>query len=260
MSRASRNKSRDSNPRVERVRTLIIAGALGLAAVVTALGLWYGTGGGASGELVEGTHYRLIEDAPPRPAGAPLVVQEVFSYACVHCRNFDPLIEEWQANQAEDVRFERVPAAFSPAWAVLAQTYHALDTLGIRERNHGRLFAAIHDTGRQFVNIEEVAEFVDGFGTTADAFLAAARGPAVAQRMRQNERTLSTLGITGVPTLIVAGRYLVGMNEGRKTALDTVDALLAQERAGATPEGETPAKATPEDSAGAAPVSSTPST
>jgi thiol:disulfide interchange protein DsbA len=257
MSRSSRNKSRAANPRVERVRTLIIASALGLAAVVTALGLWYGTGGGASGELVEGTHYRLIEDAPPRAAGAPIVVQEVFSYACVHCRNFDPLIEEWQANQADDVTFERIPAAFSPAWAVLAQAYHALDTLGIRERHHERLFAAIHDTGRQFVNIEELAEFVDGFGTTSDAFLAAARGPAVAQRMRQNERSLSTLGITGVPTLIVAGRYLVGMNEGRKTALDTVDQLIAQERAGATPVGATPVDATP---VGATqPVSSTPS-
>jgi predicted DsbA family dithiol-disulfide isomerase len=70
--------------------------------------------------------------------------------------------------------------------------------------------------------------------------------------MRQNERSLSTLGITGVPTLIVAGRYLVGMNEGRKTALDTVDQLIAQERAGATPVGATPVGATQ-------PVSSTPS-
>lgn len=251
MSRSSRNKSRATNPRIERVRTLIIAGALGLAAVITALGLWYGTGGGAGGELVEGTHYRLIEDAPPRAVGAPIVVQEVFSYACVHCRNFDPLIEEWQANQTDDVRFERIPAAFSPAWAVLAQAYHALDTLGIRDRLHGRLFAAIHDTGRQFVNIEEVAEFVDGFGTTSDAFLTAARGPAVAQRMRQNERTLATLGITGVPTLIVAGRYLVGMNEGRKTALDTVDQLIARERAGAAPDAAAPDAA--------APVSSKPS-
>jgi hypothetical protein len=60
-----------------------------------------------------------------------------------------------------------------------------------------------------------------------------------------------------VPTLIVAGRYLVGMNEGRKTALDTVDQLIAQERAGATPVGATPVDATP---VGATqPVSSTPS-
>lgn len=238
MSRSSRNKSRAPATQVDRVRTLIVAAALGLAAVVSAVGIWYGTGGGADGKFVEGTHYRLIEDAPAPVAGAPIVVQEVFSYACVHCRNFDPLIEAWQEAQPDDVRFERIPAAFSPSWTVLAQTYHALDVLGVRARHHERLFAAIHDTGRQFLNIEAVADFVDGFGTSAEDFLAAARGPVVAQRLRQNERTLAKLGISGVPTLIVAGRYLVGMNEGRKTALDTVNYLISEARL-STPDTET---------------------
>ena len=239
MSRKTANTSRAPNPRIDRIRTAIVGGALVLAAVVFGIGVWYTTG--STGGIAEGTHYQVIEDAPPRKPGTPLLVQEVFSYACIHCRNFDPMIESWQAQLPEGVRFERLPATFSPAWTILAQTYFTLEELGIRARNHDRLFKAIHDTGRQFVSIEAVAAFVDGFGASEAEFLAAARGPAVTTRLRQAERTLRSIGITGVPMLIVDGRYLIGMNEGRKAALDTADHLIAQ-TLGAKPVSSTPSE------------------
>jgi protein dithiol oxidoreductase (disulfide-forming) len=238
----SRKTPSRSEHQVKRIRTAVIGSMLILAAVVLGLGIWYTTGT-TSGAYTAGEHYRVIEDAPARRAGDPITVQEFFSYGCVHCRNFDPMIETWKEGLDPDVRFERVPATFSPAWNVLAQTYYALEQLGARERNHDRLFRAIHDTGRQFMTIESVADFVDGYGTTREAFLEAAKGPAVANQLRQVERTQRTLMIGGVPTLVVANRYVVGMGEGRKAALEIADHLIELERTGTAPAAPAPGAA-----------------
>jgi len=241
----SRKTTSRSEHQVRRVRNAIIGSVLILAAVVLGLGIWYTTGT-ASGTFAAGEHYQVIETAPARRPGDPITVHEFFSYGCVHCRNFDPMIETWKQDLGPDVQFERVPATFSPAWNVLAQTYYALEQLGARERNHDRLFRAIHDTGRQFLTIESVADFVDGYGTTREAFLEAAKGPSVADQLRQVERAQRTLMISGVPTLVVANRYLVGMGEGRQAALGIVDHLIELERSGAAPAAQTSDAAEPD--------------
>lgn len=214
---------------VARIRQAIIGSVLVLTAVVLGAGIYYTTGS-TPGTFVAGEHYMVIEETTRRRAGEPITVQEFFSYGCVHCRNFDPMLEDWKKGIAEDVRFERVPVTFSPAWTVLAQTYFALEELDALERNHQRLFRAIHDTGRQFATVDAMADFIAGNGATREAFLAAANGPTVRARLRDAERAQRTLMVSGVPTLVVANRYVVGMNMGRKTALEIVDHLIEQER------------------------------
>ena len=48
-------------------------------------------------------------------------------------------------------------------------------------------------------------------------------------RMRQAEQAQRALQISGVPTLVVDDKYRIGMEVGRRTALDVVDHLIAQE-------------------------------
>jgi len=226
--------SKNKSSRVALVRNLIIAGAAIVALLVVGYGLLY-TSGVTQGEFVEGEHYTVLSDAPPRRPGSPVVVQEFFSYGCIHCRNFDPLVQEWLEKLPEGVRFERVPVAFSPDWLLLGQTYYALDVLGIVPENHERIFARIHDRRDMFHSAEDVAAFVDGHGTTADEFLATLNGPEVRKRMRDADSAQRRVGLTAVPTLVVDGRYVVTMNVGRKVALEVVDYLIAREEAGAEP-------------------------
>lgn len=251
--RANARSAAPSDRRVSQVRNAIIGSMLVLAAVVIGVGLYY-TFGSGSGELTPGKQYAVIEDAPLRKPGEPIVVHEFFSYACPHCRDFDPMLEEWKETIAEDVRFERIPATFSPIWTVLAQTYYALEELGALNRNHDRIFRAIHDTGRQFTTIESMADFVDGFGTTREAFLAAANGAEVRARLREADRAQRTLMIGGVPTLVIAGRYVVGMREGRKAAIEIMDELIARERAGTLATGTGTAASTGGSAAESAPA------
>lgn len=215
---------------VIRTRNTIIAVVAAIVILVLGYGTLYSTGV-TEGDYQAGTHYEIIEGAKGRRPGEPIQVREFFSYGCIHCKNFDPLIEDWQETLPDGVEFTRTPVAFSPVWSLLGRTYVTLDELDALAQNHDRLFRAIHDNGRQFLSPEMIADFVDGYGVSREAFLREFDSPAVRSRMRQAERDQTALGIRAVPTLVVDDKYRVGMDVGRKVALDVVDHIIAMERA-----------------------------
>ena len=215
---------------VLRTRNTILAFVVVVAILVIGYGTLYSTGGPA-GEITAGEHYTLLDNPPRRRAGEPIVVREYFSYACVHCRNFEPLVADWKDDLPDGVTFERMPVIFSPIWGILAQSYYALESLGALDANHERLFRAIHDSGRQFLSAEMVADFVDGNGTTREEFLRAFDSADVKRATRDSERRQRDAKIASVPTLVVADKYVVNMSPGRKTALEIADHLIELELA-----------------------------
>lgn len=219
--------ARKQDRQVTRVRNAIIAFAVVVVVVVVGYGMLYSTGL-TEGEYRAGTHYEVIDGARGRRPGEPVLVREFFSYGCIHCRNFDPLLKDWLETLPDGVVFERSPVAFSAPWALLARAYITLDELDALDPNHDRLFRAIHDTGRQFLSAEALADFMDGYGVTRQQFLETFDSPTVRARVRQAERDQRDMGIASVPTLVVNDRYRVNMNVGRKQALDVVDHLVAQ--------------------------------
>lgn len=228
--RQSRSRHGRRDKQITTIRWAILGGAAVLAATVAVWGLVYSTGSGMDGSIVEGEHYRVVADPPRRRPGAPIVVTEFFSYGCIHCRTFQPLVHAWRESLAEDVQFERAPVTFSPDWAVLAQTYLALEQTGALQRNHERLFRAIHDNGRRFATPGQVADFVDGNGVTREAFLAAYNSDAVKRKLARNEGRQRKLAIASTPTLVVADKYVVDMDVGRRRSLEVADHLVALER------------------------------
>ena len=226
--RRRRQSAQDRRMSILRWNILGIIGAV--AAGVSIWGLLYSTGSVDGDEIVEGEHYEVVADAPRRRPGAPVTVTEFFSYGCVHCRNFDPLIEDWREDLGEGAAFERVPVAFSPEWAILGQTYLALERAGALAQNHERLFRAIHDNGRQFLGASDIADFVDGHGTSREAFLEAYSATEVRRALARNEARQNRLGISSVPSLTVADKYRINMDVGRRQALKVADHLVALEQ------------------------------
>ena len=103
-----------------------------LLLALTIAGLWGASASAAENPeaqaepYIAGQHYAVI-DIPVatavQDAGAVEVV-EVFSYMCIHCYTFDPLLSDWHKAQSDQVNFQRLPAVFSPAWQLLAQAYY----------------------------------------------------------------------------------------------------------------------------------------
>ncbi len=216
--------------RVARTRKAILSFVVVVLVLIIGYGTFYSTGI-TTGEYVEGDHYQLVENPVRRRPGQVIKVTEFFSYGCIHCKNFDPLLENWQKTIPEGVKFSRSPVTFSPIWAILGQAYLTLEMAGVLEENHGRIFRAIHDNGRQFLSADMIADFVDGHGIGKEVFLRNFNSPQVRRALQQVNEDQRQLPIASVPTLVVAGKYLVNIDNGRKTALDVVDYLIALETA-----------------------------
>jgi thiol:disulfide interchange protein DsbA len=220
---------RKNDDKVVMIRNGILGAVAFIAIAILAYGTYISTGMD-EGEIVEGSDYRLVENPRPSRPGGPIEVVEFFSYACIHCKNFDPVIEEWAAEQAGDVTFRRAPANFSPQYALLARAYYTLEQADLLEQHHERLFRAIHDSGRQFLRPADLADWIDGRGISADEFLRQFDSPDVRDAMRKADRDQLAFQISATPQLVVAGKYVVGMDGGQRRALEVLDYLIARER------------------------------
>ncbi len=220
------------------IRNGVIAFAVLIVAGVVGYGLFRSTAIDVSDEFAEGTHYTVI-DGTVAPKVGPIKVTEFFSYGCVHCRNFDPMVNDWLRSAPKDVAFDRNPVSFSPEWGLLAQSYFALQSLNALDDNHQRLFAAIHDNHKQFLTADMVASFVDGHGVTREAFLTAFNSPAIVNATTQAAKRDRALRVNSVPYLTVADHYAINMGDAvpRKKAFDVVDFLVAKIRAERAPKG-----------------------
>jgi protein dithiol oxidoreductase (disulfide-forming) len=179
----------------------------------------------------EGTTYRPV--VPPRPTDTPgkIAVIEFFSYACPHCNDFYPLLQQWQAKQGKDVVLQRVPVGFDrPAWVNLQRAYYVLQTNGDLPRLDGALFQAIHEKHQQLFDEQSLATWVGSNGGSAEKFASAYVSFNVNNLTVQADRLAESYGVDAVPTLAVDGRY-VALGNTYLEILANVDQLIAKVRA-----------------------------
>ncbi len=224
-------RSRKAEEKIRLIRYASIAFVALIVLLIGAVGIFYGTAVDVGGEIAEDSHYRLIEGTRETRTRTVEVV-EFFSYACLHCRSFDPMLENWKETLPEGATFRRAHIGFAGGAEMLARTHVALGLKGALEANHERLFRAIHDRNRQFTDRNKLADFVDGYGIDRDAFLAAIDEPSVPRAVAEIDRAFRDADLTGVPAIIVADKYVVNMDIGRKPALDVVDHLVNKELEG----------------------------
>lgn len=182
----------------------------------------------------EGTHYARLPVPMDTESPGRIELVEVFSYACVHCYRLDPALEDWVGKLPEDVAFLRVPAIFNPTWALFARLFYAAEALGVQEQVHGPIFEAIHLRGLDLRKPELAAElFQREAGVPPEDFRKALESFGVHNRMRQADAKGRAYRLTGVPTLIVNGKYLIEteMANSQAAMLKIADFLIARERA-----------------------------
>ena len=185
-------------------------------------------------EFQEGVHYQRLPVPVETEDATKVEVVELFSYACIHCKNFDPTLEAWRAEQADDVLFRRVPAIFNETWELLAQAFYAAEILGIGEKVHHPIFRALHDRGVNLANPSLMAALFQEVGEVApEEFTQVFNSFSVRSRVQQADAHGRAYRVTGVPTLIVDGVYRVdGKMAGNNTKmLEIVDFLIAERRA-----------------------------
>ena len=180
----------------------------------------------------EGVHYFKLDYPVKTVADDKVEVVEAFGYACPHCNSFEPLLAQWRKRQGEDVTFVGLPVVFGRSWEPLARAYYVAELSDKVEASHQAMFDAIHLQRKRFRSVEDLADFYVPLGIDKDKFIKLYDSFAVNMKLKQGESRLRSYGITGVPAMVVNGKYRVtaGSAGGHEEVLKVVDYLIDQER------------------------------
>jgi protein dithiol oxidoreductase (disulfide-forming) len=156
---------------------------------------------------VEGVHYSPTAQRLATSDENVIEVVELFSYSCPHCFRLDPMVTEWKKSLPENVKFVHVPAIFRDSWLQLAKVFYAAEATGDLETLHSLLFNAIHVEKRRLTTEDQLLDFVAEQGIDRDSFEKAMNSFSVKSKVKKALVMSQTSGITGVPSMIVNGKY-----------------------------------------------------
>ena len=91
----------------------------------------------------EGIHYVLLPIPQETEVTGKIEVMEYFSYACIHCFRFEPIVLAWRQGLLDDVTFNRTPALWNNELETYGKSYYAAEVLGVLEKVHIHLFNLI---------------------------------------------------------------------------------------------------------------------
>ncbi len=175
--------------------------------------------------------YEMVSPAQPVQNSAKIEVIEFFWYGCPHCYSLEPSMVTWLKNKPANVEFIRQPAVFSDLWGKHAKAFFTAEALGVGEKVHADFFDAIQNKKQKLVSEDELAKFFSAHGVKDEDFRAAYNSFLVDAKMRQAETMAARYGITGVPALIVNGKYRVTATtaKSQENMLEVANQLIRQE-------------------------------
>jgi thiol:disulfide interchange protein DsbA len=175
--------------------------------------------------------YVVLDKPVKTVTGDKVEVRELFWYYCPHCFTVEPLVENWLKKIPSSANFVRQPAIFSERWKKGANFYYVLEKLGEVDRLHSALFDAIHLHKTPFLDQEDFVDWLVDHGVDKkranDAFM------SFSVRIKVNKSKLNTVKykISGVPTFVVNGKYLVDTKHAgsEKRLFEVVNYLIQKE-------------------------------
>jgi thiol:disulfide interchange protein DsbA len=182
-----------------------------------------------------GKHYDMISPAIRTASPDKIEVAEFFWYGCGHCYTFEPLVSQWKKTLADDVAFRGIPAMWGGAMELHARAFYAAQALGVQEKMNMVIFQAMNVDRKPLRNEAEIAKLFMEHGVAEEDFEKAFSSFGVDSQVRQANATARSARITGTPSLMVNGKYLITARKAGSSAnmLKIADFLVNKERAAA---------------------------
>jgi thiol:disulfide interchange protein DsbA len=188
----------------------------------------------AIAEPQSGFEYMQTQQVIPTENPAKIEVVELFWYGCPHCYQLEPQLAVWVKKLPGNVVFRRVPGIARPDWAAAGRAFYAMEALGIVEKLHAPLFDAIHK--QHSVKPNDDAGLIDWItkqgGLDRKKVEEAYNSFSVNTKVMRATQLFRASGATGVPALIVEGKYLTSSSlaGGNEEALKVADYLIEKVR------------------------------
>lgn len=158
-------------------------------------------------------------------------VAEVFWYGCPHCYNFDPTLNDWKQNLADDVSFVRIPVIWSPTHEFHARAFYTAEALGKLDEIHPAFFRAIHIENNPLTTEDAVRELFEEFGVSGEEFERSFNSFAVSSKLNRARTLTLNYQVRSVPVMIVNGKYATSSQlQTFDDVMDVVDELVTRER------------------------------
>lgn len=182
---------------------------------------------------VAGTDYYKLEK--PAPVDAPVgkvELVEFFWYSCPHCNAFESTFDAWVKRAPKDVLVKRMPVAFRPDFEPQQRLYFALETMGLLDKLHAKVFHTIHVERNRLATPEAIFDWVSKQGVEKDKFADQFNAFTVAAKVKRAVQLQEAYKVEGVPSLGVAGRYYTdgAVAKSMNRALSVAEYLLDEAR------------------------------
>jgi thiol:disulfide interchange protein DsbA len=195
-------------------------------------------GAAAAQAPVADKEYKLITPPQRTESGRKIEVIEFFSYACPHCADFEPSLQDWLKRKPKDVEYRAVPMVFRDAWRPLAKLYFSLEQMGLVDKYHMKVFDAIHKQDQQLFTDQAVIDWVAKQGVDKARFQQIYSSFGTDTKVQRAAAMGRAYGVQFTPSIAVNGKYWTGpsMVQGAGGGLDllrffdVVDQLIAMER------------------------------
>ena len=186
-----------------------------------------------SGERFKaGVHYELLDNPTKVRDPSKIEVTEVFWFGCNHCYALEPYIARWKRDIPLDVTFIKSPATWNDMLKTHARIYYTAKALGIEQQFVPAAFNTIQNEGKMLTGNTELEYYFRGFDVEKDRYKAVSTSFGVRNAVDQADKKMKDWKVTGVPSLVVNGKYKVAASRSVRTdeLFDVVDFLIEKER------------------------------
>ncbi len=165
-----------------------------------------------------GTHYKVVNES----ITAKAEVREYFSFYCPHCLKFEPFMKDLAAALPADTTFEKnhvdfLRAASPQVQFEITKALVVAMQLPQKEQLISSIFDAIQVQRNPLASMAELRKVFEKNGVDGDQFEKHMKSFGVnskAKQMKKFQDDMTAKGaITGVPTIIVNGKYKVNADK-----------------------------------------------
>ncbi|MDC0183038.1 thiol:disulfide interchange protein DsbA/DsbL [Nitrosomonadales bacterium] len=185
-------------------------------------------------EPKSGVNFKTTKNIIPTESKDKIEVIELFWYGCIHCFNMDPYLDKWADNLPKDVTFKRIPAIPRKDWIESAKAYYALETLGVVNKLHEKLFDAIHkEKSLKHNDTRALIKWITVNGKLDKKDVESAFNSfSMKAKLSRSYKIFKSAGATGVPTMIIDGKYFTSstMAGSEQNAIDIMNFIIKNVR------------------------------
>lgn len=178
-----------------------------------------------------------VELKEPVETDAPegeVEVIEFFSYGCIHCMRFAPILEKWHEEIAPRVgaHLRLVHVGFNKAFEPLQKIYLALEASDQVDKVHEQVFHALQEEKVRLTEPKVLFKWMDQQGVDVESFRDAYDSFGVATQVKRSIELQDAYAVEGTPAFGIAGKYYTdgSMAGGFSRMLQIANELSEQER------------------------------